>query len=65
MPKVDGFAVLERLKNDKSKVPIFVTSNLSQVEDVKRAKSLGAREFFIKSDTPLADIVSAVKAEIS
>jgi DNA-binding response OmpR family regulator len=60
MPKVDGFKVLQTLQEEKNTVPVVVTSNLSQEEDVKRVKDMGAKEFFIKSDTSLADIVSYV-----
>lgn len=64
MPKVDGFGVLEALKEKKSKIPVYVLSNLSQQEDSKKAESLGAKGFFIKSDTPLANIVTVVKKEL-
>lgn len=60
MPKMDGFQVLEALKKEKNTVPIVVTSNLSQEEDISRVKDMGATEFFIKSDTSLADIVAYV-----
>ena len=39
---------------------IIVQSNLSQEEDEKRVKDLGADEFFVKSDTPIAKIASLV-----
>jgi DNA-binding response OmpR family regulator len=61
MPKKDGFAVLEGLKDKKNKPQIIVTSNLSQDEDVKRAKELGAADYLIKSNVPLADIVDRIK----
>jgi len=57
MPKMDGFKVLETLKEKKIKTPVIVLTNLSQEDDEKRAKSLGAKEFFIKSNTPIANIV--------
>src|SRR3989339_1170042 len=60
MPKMDGFKVLETLKEKKIKTPVIVLTNLSQEDDEKRAKSLGALEFFIKSDTPIATIVLRV-----
>lgn len=60
MPKVDGFKVLEALKEKKNKTPVMVLTNLSQEEDEKRAKALGAEEFFIKSNTPIATIVEKV-----
>ena len=61
MPKLDGFKVLERMHAAKHTMPVFILSNLGQEEDRKRAKQLGAREFFIKSDIPIADVVSHIK----
>lgn len=56
MPKVDGFGVLEGLKKEKIKMTVIVLTNLSQPEDEKRAKSLGAKGFYVKSNTSLAEI---------
>lgn len=61
MPKKDGFFVLAELKKLKITTSVIVSSNLSQDEDIKRAKELGARDYFIKSDTTLAEIVEKVK----
>jgi DNA-binding response OmpR family regulator len=58
MPKVDGFGVLEELKKRGEKVPVIILSNLSQTEDEKRAKELGAIDFFIKSNTPISEVVN-------
>lgn len=60
MPKVDGFAVLEKLKEEKIRIPVIVLSNLSQEEDEKKAKALGAKEFFVKSNVLLNDVVDHV-----
>lgn len=60
MPKVDGFAVLEKLKEEKIHIPVIVLSNLSQEEDEKKAKALGAKEFFVKSNVLLNDVVDHV-----
>ncbi len=61
MPVMDGFQVLEQLKSKSNKPIVFVLSNLSQHEDDERAIRLGARKFFIKSDTPLTTIVEEIK----
>jgi DNA-binding response OmpR family regulator len=61
MPVLDGFQVLEKLQQKPQKPAIFVLSNLSQHEDEERVINLGARKFFIKSDTPLTVIVDEVK----
>ncbi|HEU4965933.1 MAG TPA: response regulator [Candidatus Saccharimonadales bacterium] len=62
MPVVDGFQVLEKLQHAPKRPVIFALSNLSQQDDEKRALSLGAQKFFVKSNTPLAVIVQEVKA---
>jgi DNA-binding response OmpR family regulator len=61
MPVVDGFQVLEQHASFVSKPAIFVLSNLSQREDEERVIALGAKKYFIKSDTPLSVIVDEVK----
>ena len=61
MPKMDGFTVLAILKEMKIKSPVVVLSNLSQKEDEKYAKDFGAKDFFIKSNTPIETIVARVE----
>lgn len=62
MPKVNGFQVLEEMKKMGIKTPVMITSNLSQLEDEKKAKELGAKDYFIKSNTSLIEIVDHVKS---
>lgn len=64
MPKVDGFDILREIKEKNIKIFVIVLTNLSQTEDEKRVRELGANEFFIKSDTPLSKIVSFIKENI-
>lgn len=61
MPKMDGFSVMEAMKKSKNKTPVIILSNLSQEDDAVRAKSLGAVDFFIKSNTPLNEILDKIK----
>ena len=61
MPLMDGFAFLAKLQEKKNPVQVIVLSNLSQEEDVKKAKELGAKDFFVKSNTPLIVIVDHIK----
>lgn len=60
MPIVDGFQVLEHIKTLEHKPTTFVLSNLSQAEDEQRVIALGAKKYFVKSDTPLAVIVNEI-----
>lgn len=61
MPKMDGFAVLENMKTKGLTTPVIILSNLSQEEDEKKVLELGAKAFYVKSNTPLSDIVKYVK----
>ncbi|MFA5080489.1 MAG: response regulator [Candidatus Paceibacterota bacterium] len=61
MPKKDGFVVLEYLKNQNKKIKIIVLSNLAQEEDFKKAKALGAKSYFVKSNTPIVELVNYIK----
>jgi CheY-like chemotaxis protein len=65
MPVMDGFGVLEALKNKPdNKTLVIVSSNLSQAEDINRAKALGAVDYFVKSDTPISEVVNHIKAAL-
>jgi DNA-binding response OmpR family regulator len=64
MPIDDGFKVLNDIKSLNLKTPVIVSSNLSQNEDIARAKELGAVDYFIKSDTTLSKIVEMIKVYI-
>lgn len=61
MPKIDGFKVLEFLDETKNTTPVIVLSNLSQQEDERRARTLGAREFLVKSDTPITKVIEYIE----
>ena len=64
MPQMDGFTLLKKLKDMNIKTPIIILTNLSQAEDEKRAHDLGAAGFFIKSNTPVTEIVERVKQKV-
>ncbi|EKE07695.1 MAG: hypothetical protein ACD_18C00004G0007 [uncultured bacterium] len=63
MPKMDGFAVLENLKKDKSleKIPVILLTNLGQKDDVEKGLELGAVDYLIKAHFKPSETVSKVK----
>jgi len=63
MPKVQGFEVLRRLKEDPSTrdIPVIVLSNLGQESDVQRAVLAGAAGYFVKSNLSLQDLLVRVR----
>jgi DNA-binding response OmpR family regulator len=62
MPEMDGFDFMAAIKEKGLSIPIIVASNLSQKDDLDKAKALGAKDFFIKSDMSLESLVGKVKS---
>jgi CheY-like chemotaxis protein len=58
LPKLDGFQVLAKLRDDPALriIPVVTLSNRASPSDVQRATSLGARHFFAKGTSKLQDI---------
>lgn len=69
MPVMDGFAVLKEVSEDRinnlKDIPVIVLSNLGQDEEIKRAFQLGATDYFVKSQHPIAEVVEKVKNFLS
>jgi len=63
LPKIDGFEVLSKIKNDPqtSSIPILILSNLAHKEEIERGFKLGALDFLIKSQYTPEEIVVKVK----
>ncbi|HCM38175.1 MAG: Two-component response regulator [Candidatus Gottesmanbacteria bacterium GW2011_GWB1_43_11] len=63
MPKMDGFAVLERLRAhpQMQKTPIILYSNLAHEDEITRAKTLGATEFIVKANLSPTEMVEKIK----
>lgn len=63
LPKIDGFEVLRQMKAtpETKNVPVVVLSNLGSDDDVKKSKTLGADNHFIKVTMDPRKIVAYVK----
>ncbi|MFZ2072439.1 MAG: response regulator [Minisyncoccia bacterium] len=63
LPDVDGFMILEKIRQEKSllTIPVIVFSNLSEEKDIKRATKLGISEFLVKSNFTLDELAKKVK----
>ena len=66
MPVKDGYQVLAELGEKKllDTYPAIVLSNLGLPEERTKAMELGAKNFFIKSDTDLSQIVELIHTTI-
>jgi len=63
LPGMDGFEVLEKIKNGPmgASTPVIVLSNLGQQKDIDKAKELGAIDYLIKSNFDSIEIVEKVR----
>jgi len=63
MPKLDGFSVLRKIKEDpKTKnVPVILLTNLGQDEDIKKGNILGAAGYLVKANLTPAQVVEKAK----
>lgn len=67
LPKLHGFDVLKKLKEDSEtkNIPIIILTNLGQMEDVEKALELGATTYLVKTQYALKDLINKVKEILS
>lgn len=63
MPKINGFDVLDILKNtpETMNMRIIMLTALSQEADRARAEKLGVDDYLVKSQVVIADVIERVK----
>ncbi len=63
MPKVNGFDVLDILRNtpETTNVRVIMLTALSQPKDKERAEQLGADDYLVKSQVVIGDVVERIK----
>ena len=66
LPRMNGFLVLEAMKQDAQmrEVPVVVLSARSDDKDIERARALGAREYLVKPFTP-QDLLTVVRETLT
>ncbi len=66
MPKLNGFDVLDILRNtpDTSNIHIIMLTALSQPKDAERARELGADDFLVKSQVVVGDVIARIKHQL-
>ena len=63
MPKVNGFDVLDIIRNtpETTNVRVIMLTALSQPKDKERAEQLGADDYLVKSQVVIGDVVDRIK----
>lgn len=69
IPKVDGFVVLQKIRNYPDKqvanTSVVVLSNLWSDKDILRVKALKIDEYFVKANTDMDQVFEKVKNLLS
>lgn len=67
LPGIDGFQVLQEIRNEPrlKELPVIVLSNLGEQEHIDRAKMLGADDYLVKAHFTLGEITEKINKLIS
>jgi two-component system chemotaxis sensor kinase CheA len=63
MPRLDGFGLLEAMKNDSNlhRIPVIVVTSLDRREDQKRGLELGADAYIVKRKFDQQELLAAIR----
>jgi len=66
LPDMDGFEILTELKADEKTdgIPVIVLTNRSDQETVSKIITAGGKEYLVKADWSIADVVEKIKASL-
>lgn len=64
LPGTDGITFLSSIKKDPvfKNIPVIITSNLGQPEEIEKGLQAGAIDYIVKANTVPAEIVEKVKS---
>ncbi|HEV8601502.1 MAG TPA: response regulator [Patescibacteria group bacterium] len=63
MPKLDGIGALKQMKaNPETKdIPVVILTNLSDYDKIAEAMTLGAKDYLVKANYRLEELVDKIK----
>jgi len=63
MPKLDGFSVLKKIKDDPKlkNVPVVLLTNLGQDEDIEKGNKLGSAGYLVKANLTPGEVIEKIK----
>lgn len=65
MPVKDGLTVLREMQGTKNaKTPVYMLTAFEDAEHKAQAVALGARGYFMKPDTALADFIRVIREDL-
>jgi len=66
LPKKSGLEILKELKADPEikSIPVIVLSNIEEDESIKKALSLGAVDYYVKTQHPILEVIEKVETHL-
>lgn len=63
LPKLNGFDVLKKLKEDEKtkEIPVIVLTNLEEMSNIEKALELGSTTYLIKANYSLKEVIEKIK----
>jgi DNA-binding response OmpR family regulator len=63
LPQLDGFSVLEQIKQDKTtkNIPVIMLTNLGTEEDKKKGEAMGALDYLVKASLTPGQVSEKIK----
>ena len=63
LPQLDGFSVLDQIKQDKTtkKIPVIMLTNLGTEEDKAKGEKLGALDYLVKASLTPGQVSEKIK----
>ncbi|MFH1181271.1 MAG: response regulator [bacterium] len=63
LPRINGFEVLKKLKEDQKtkEIPVIVLTNLEGMADINKVLELGATTYLVKAQYSLAELTAKIK----
>lgn len=67
MPRMNGIEMLTELRKDAwgKKVPVIMLTNLNDPDHISQAKALNAKDFIVKADWKLSELVVKMRKYLS
>ena len=61
MPKINGYEVLEKMKDEGISIPVIIISNSGQPVEIEKTSKLGAVDHLIKTQFDPAEVIKKIK----
>ena len=63
LPKLNGFDVLKKLKEDEKtkEIPVIVLTNLEEMSNIEKALELGSTTYLVKANYSLKEVIEKIK----